>query len=84
MKIDTYRVKQYNSTSKTVVCIDGKPICIVQGCGKTLSNIIAYIHGYDVKINDGRIKKIIDEYTAESEELRNEAENIMGVRSLRH
>lgn len=40
MKIDTYRVKQYNSTSKTVVCIDGKPICIVQGCGKTLSNII--------------------------------------------
>jgi len=53
MKIDTYRVKQYNSTSKTVVCIDGKPICIVQGCGKTLSNIIAYIQGYDVKITDG-------------------------------
>lgn len=68
MKIDTYRVKQYNSTSKTVVCIDGKPICIVQGCGKTLSNIISYIQGYDVKIADGKIKKIIDKYKSESEE----------------
>lgn len=66
MKIDTYRVKQYNSTSKTVVCIDGKPICIVQGCGKTLSNIISYIQGYDVKIIDGKIKKVIDKYKAEN------------------
>ena len=62
MTINTYRVKQYNSTFKTVVCIDGKPICIVQGCGKTVSNIVSYIQGYDVKINDGRIKKILDEY----------------------
>lgn len=68
MIVDTYRVKQYNSTSKTVVCIDGKPICIVQGCGKTLSNIISYIQGYDVKIIDGKIKKIIDKYKSESEE----------------
>lgn len=62
MKIDTYRVKQYNSTSKTVVCIDGNPVCIVSGCGKTLSNIVAYIQGYDVKINDEKIKRVIDKY----------------------
>jgi len=68
MKIDTYRVKQYNSTSKTVVCIDGKPICIVKGCGKTLSNIISYIQGYDVKISDEKIKKIIDKYKEEHED----------------
>lgn len=68
MKIDTYRVKQYNSTSKTVVCIDGKPICIVQGRGKTLSIIISYIQGYDVEIFDGKIKKIIDKSKAESED----------------
>lgn len=67
MRIDTYRVKQYNSTSKTVVCIDGIPICIVQGCGKTLSNIISYIQGYDVKINDGRIKKLLDKYKVNKE-----------------
>ena len=67
MRINTYRVKQYNSTLKTVVCVDEKPICIVQGCGKTLSNVISYIQGYDVGINDGRIKKILDKYRAESE-----------------
>lgn len=67
MKIDTYRVKQYNSTPKTVVCLDGTPICIVQGCGKTLSNIIAYIQGYDVKINDGKVKRLIEKYKTERE-----------------
>ena len=72
MYIETYRVKQYNSTSKTVVCIDGKPICIVQGTGKTLSNIISYIQGYDVEINDRRIKKIIDKYKTENEDKRYE------------
>lgn len=69
MIIDTYRVKQYSSTSKTVVCVDGKPICIVQGRGKTLSNIISYIQGYDVKIYDGKIKRILDKYRTESEEV---------------
>jgi len=68
MIITTHRVKQYNSTCKTVVCVDNKPICIVSGNGKTLSNIISYIQGYDVRISDGRIKKIIDKYKAESED----------------
>ena len=67
MKITTYRVKQYNSTSKTVVCVDDKPICIVAGVGKTLSNVIAYLNGYDADIADGKIKKALDICRAESE-----------------
>lgn len=62
INITTYRIKQYNSTCKTVVCIDEVPICIVAGCGKTLSNIIAYLNGYNVNISDGKIKKILDKY----------------------
>lgn len=59
MKIKTYKVKQYNSTNKTVVMIDDEPVCIVKG-KKTLSNILAYIQGYEVEIKDGKVKKSID------------------------
>jgi len=68
MKITTYRVKQYNATYKTVVCVYDKPICIVAGVGKTLSNVIAYLNGYDVDIADGKVKKILDKCKAESED----------------
>lgn len=40
--------------------VDGDPICIVSGCGKTVSNIMAYLNGYDVIINDGKIKSLLD------------------------
>lgn len=60
MDIQVYRVKQYNSTSKSVVVVNGKPICIVQGNGKTLSNIISYLNGYNVEISDKHIEKILD------------------------
>lgn len=60
MNITTKRVKQYNSTTKTVIMVNGDPVCIVQGCGKTVSNIIAYLNGYDVPIADGAIKKALD------------------------
>ena len=60
MKVTTKRVKQYNSTTKTVVMVNGDPICIVQGCGKTVSNIMAFLEGYDVEIKDGKIKKILE------------------------
>lgn len=61
MNIKVYRVKQYNSTYKSVVTVDDKPVCIVDGVGVTLSNILAYLRGFDVQINDGKIKKILDE-----------------------
>lgn len=67
MDITSYRIKQYNSTFKTVISVDGKPICIVAGVGKTVSNIIAYLNGYDVVIADGKIKNILDRCKAESE-----------------
>ena len=65
MNITTCRIKQYNSTFKTIISVDGKPICIVAGAGKTLSNIIAYLNGYDVDIADGKIKKVLDNYKAD-------------------
>lgn len=68
MNITTHRIKQYNSTSKTVVCVNGEPICIVAGVGKTLSNVIAYLNGYDADIADGKIKKALDRCRAESRE----------------
>lgn len=66
MNVTTHRIKQYNSTYKTVVCVDGKPVCIVAGVGKTLSNVIAYLNGYDVPIADDKIKKALDRRRAES------------------
>lgn len=68
MTITTCRVKQYNSTFKTVISVNAKPICIVEGVGKTVSNIIAYLKGYDVDIADGKIKKALDMCKAESED----------------
>ena len=65
MNITTYRVKQYISICKTVVCVDGEPICIVAGVGKTLSNVIAYLNGYDTDIADGKIKIALDRYKTE-------------------
>lgn len=60
MNITTKRVKQYNSTTKTVIMVNGDPVCIVQGCGKTVSNIIAYLNGYDMPISDNAVKKALD------------------------
>lgn len=67
INITTYRVKQYNATSKTVVCVNDKPVCMAVG-GKTVSNIIAYLNGYNVDIADGKIKKALDRCRAEVED----------------
>ena len=60
MNINAYRVKQYNSTTKTVITVDGVPVCIVSGKGITASNIMAYLQGCDVDIKDGAVKKVLD------------------------
>ena len=60
MNINAYRVKQYNSTTKTVITVDGVPVCIVAGKGITASNVMAYLQGYDVEIKDGAVKKVLD------------------------
>ena len=60
MEIKAYRVKQYNSTTKTVITADGVPVCIVAGKGITASNVMAYLQGCDVEIKDGAVKKVLD------------------------
>lgn len=59
MNIRVVRVKQYNSTYKNVVMANNEPICIIRG-KETTSKIISYLEGYNVKINDGKIKKKLD------------------------
>lgn len=61
MKIKVEKVKQYNSTYKNVLIVDGTPICIVAGDRKT-SECIQYLSGYSANINDGKVKKILDGY----------------------
>jgi len=59
MKIQTFKVKQYNSTYKHILMIDGKPILITQSANR-LSQCIAYLSDKRVEIKDGTIKKILD------------------------
>ena len=59
MKITQTRVKQYNSTYKTVISVDGVPVCITRG-NKRASDIVSYLSGYDVEISDGKLKKQLD------------------------
>ena len=59
MEITQIKVKQYNSTYKIIVLVDGTPICITKS-GKRASDIVSYLRGYDVEINDGKIKKQLD------------------------
>ena len=59
MNIMQTRVKQYNSTYKTVISVDGIPVCITRS-NKRASDIVSYLSGYDVEINDGKLKKQLD------------------------
>lgn len=61
MDIKVEKVKQYNSTYKNILMVDGMPICIVAGDKKT-SECIQYFSGYNTDISDGKIKKILDKY----------------------
>ena len=64
MNITQTRIKQYNSTYKTVISVDGTPICLTRSA-KRASSIVAYLSGYDVEINDGKIKKQLDKIRKE-------------------
>lgn len=61
MDIKVLKVKQYNSTYKYILMIEGRPVCITQG-EKRVSECIQYLNGYNADINDGKIKKILDKY----------------------
>ena len=61
--INIYKIKQYNSTYKYVVCKNGIPLCIVKS-GEKANIISACLQGFKSeieKIKDGKILKIINE-----------------------
>ena len=61
MDITVVKVKQYNSTYKRILMVDGSPVCIVAS-DKRASECIQYLNGYNTNINDGKIKKVLDKY----------------------
>ena len=42
MNISSVKVKEYNSTNKHILMVEGKPICIVRG-NKSLNDCISYL-----------------------------------------
>lgn len=61
MDIKILKVKQYNSTYKRIVIVNGIPICVTES-DKRASECIQYLNGYNADINDGKIRKILDKY----------------------
>lgn len=61
MDIKVIKVKQYNSTYKYILMVDGVSVCITSS-KKRASECIQYLSGYNADINDGKIKKILDKY----------------------
>lgn len=61
MVINAIKIKQYNSTYKHVLMVDGEPICITDGSAR-INECIQYIYGSNADINDGKIRKILDKY----------------------
>lgn len=61
MDIKIVKVRQYNSTNKHVLMIDGEPVCIAAGSNR-INECVQYIYGCDADINDGKIRKILDKY----------------------
>lgn len=59
IEVTIYRVPQYMSKRVNVICVDGIPVCTARG-SKTTSDIVAKLSGYDVKIKDGRINRLIE------------------------
>lgn len=61
MDIKTIKVKQYNSTYKYILMIDGEPACIADGSAR-INECMQYVYGCNADINDGKIRKILDKY----------------------
>lgn len=62
--MEVVKVKQYSSTNKYVLLIDGVPVAITRG-GARASLLMQYVEGFDVDIQDGRLKKVLDKYREE-------------------
>ena len=59
MNISTARVKQYGSTYKYVLMVEGIPVCVVRG-SKSLNDCIGYLMNGEPFLKDGKLMKILD------------------------
>lgn len=57
--IKVHKVPQFMSKNVNVITYKGIPVCTVRG-KKSTSDIVTKLSGYDIKIIDGRIDKIIE------------------------
>ena len=68
MTIEVEKVKQFGSKPVNVIMVDGKPICTCRGA-KNTSNIIAKLQGYNVKLSDQKIEKMIEKKLGLNEQI---------------
>ena len=59
MTISTAKVKQYGSTYKHILIVDGNPVCLVRG-DKSLNDCISYLMNGEPSLKDGKIQKLLD------------------------
>ena len=59
MTISTAKVKEYNSTKKYILMVNGTPVCIVRG-NKSLNDCIGYLMNGEPLLKDGRIMRTLD------------------------
>ena len=59
MNISTAKVKQYGSTYKHILMVEGIPVCIVRG-NKSLNDCISYLMNGTPVLKDGKIVKLLD------------------------
>lgn len=61
MKIQVFKVKDYSSSYKHVLLIDGEPIVMTRS-EKRMSGFLQYLDGFDIEIKDGAIRNKLDKY----------------------
>ena len=64
MTFTSKRVKQYNSTRKSILMIDNEPVAIFDS-DKRLSQAIAYVQGYVHELKDKKVEHDLLPYRIE-------------------
>lgn len=61
MNITTAKIKEYSSSYKYVLIVNGNPVCIVRS-NKSLNACISYLINGEPVLKDGHIMKLLDKY----------------------
>ena len=61
MNITTVKTKEYSSSWKYVLIVNGNPACIVRS-NKALNACISYLMNGEPVLKDGHIMKLLDKY----------------------